>query len=259
MDLAALEGIAPPRDGRIPVVMSWSGGKDSAFALQTLCADARYHVAALLTTIADEYRRISHHGVREVLLDAQAQALGLPLLKVDLPAGKNAPCTNAVYEQIMADAMAAIRARGVFTLGYGDLFLEDLRAWREQSLAACGMSAVFPIWKHDTQTLPQFLFDQGYRAILTCVEGKIGPGFAGRDYNPALIADLPPGVDPCGENGEFHTFVHDGPGFQRPVPIERGEIVCREGRFYADLLPPGEAHAASAGDIPPVYAQSYVD
>jgi uncharacterized protein (TIGR00290 family) len=239
---------------RTPVVMSWSGGKDSALALHELRLDPRYEVVALLTSVSEEFRRISHHGVREELLEAQVQAIGLPLTKVYLPSGPTAPCTNEVYEQIMGAVLEEFRSRGVYTVGFGDIFLEDLRTWRESNLAKAGMTGVFPIWKRDTRQLPRQMIAMGFRAILSCVEGKVGPGFAGRDYDERLLADLPPEIDPCGEYGEFHSFVHDGPCFRGPVTVTVGETVIRDGRYYADLLPGGSSPPApcAAGDIPPV-------
>ncbi len=236
------------------VVMSWSGGKDSALALHELMTDPRYEVVALMTSVSQEFRRVSHHGVREELLEAQAEAIGVPLTKVYLPSGSSTPCTNEVYEEIMERVMADFRSRGVFTVGFGDLFLEDLRAWRENNLAKVGMTGVFPIWKRDTRQLSHQLIAQGFKAILSCVEGKVGPGFAGRAFDERLLEDLPQGVDPCGEYGEFHSFVHDGPCFSRPVPVKIGETVIRDGRYYADLLPGDKAAPEScvAGDIPPL-------
>jgi uncharacterized protein (TIGR00290 family) len=234
--------------------MSWSGGKDSALALHELRRDPRFEVVALMTSLSEEYRRVSHHGVREELLDAQAEALGLPLTKIYLPSGKDTPCTNEVYEEIMGRVLEGFRLRGVYTVGFGDLFLEDLRAWRENNLARAGMSGVFPIWKRDTPELARQMIAMGFRAILSCVEGKVGPGFAGRPYDEHLLADLPAGIDPCGEYGEFHSFVHDGPGFEKPVPAVVGETVIRDGRYYADMVLAGSAAMApcAADDIPPV-------
>lgn len=238
---------------KTPVVMSWSGGKDSAIALYELSRSDDFEVTELMTSVSEEYQRISHHGVRELLLDQQAAAIGLPLRKVFLPSGKACPCTNEVYEGIMGSVMASYNARGIVTVGFGDIFLEDLRAWRENNLAKAGMRGVFPIWKRDTTKLAREVIAMGFRAYLSCVEGKVGPGFVGRAFDESLLADLPAGVDPCGEYGEFHSYVYDGPIFQRPVAVRVGEIVVRDGRYYADLLSDGarlmecEAHA-----IPPV-------
>jgi len=239
---------------RIPVVMSWSGGKDSAIALHEILRGDQFEVVALMTSISDEYRRVSHHGVREILLDQQADALGLPLEKVYLPSGKHQPCTNEVYEQIMGTVLAKFQARGVQTVAFGDLFLEDLRSWREANLAKVGMRGLFPIWRRDTTEMAHEVVRSGFKAYLSCVEGKMGPGFVGRPYDENLLRDLPPGIDPCGENGEFHSFVHDGPIFNRPVPVRVGEIVIRDGRHYADLLPVGVSitERGVAESFPPV-------
>jgi uncharacterized protein (TIGR00290 family) len=236
------------------VIMSWSGGKDSAVALHEILRDDQFEVVALLTSIAEEYRRISHHGVREEMLELQAAAIGIPLEKVYLPSGKSHPCTNDVYEKIMGDVMAKFQARGVNTVAFGDLFLEDLRAWREQNLAKADMRGIFPIWKRDTAKLARQVVDMGFKAYLSCVEGKVGPGFVGRAYDHDLLRDLPADVDPCGEYGEFHSFVYAGPIFQYPVPTRVGEIVVREGRYYADLLPEkyGVLETCVAEMIPPV-------
>lgn len=241
-------------DPKTPLVMSWSGGKDSALALETLQHDPRYEVVALMTSVSEEFRRVSHHGVREALLEQQADAIGLPLVKIMLPSGQATPCTNDIYEGIMARVMDDFKSQGVLTVGFGDLFLEDLRAYREKNLAKAGMTGVFPIWKNETHALARRIIAMGFRAILTCAEGKVGPGFVGREYNESLLADLPAGVDPCGEFGEFHTYVYDGPCFQRPVAVEVGETVVRDGRYYADLLPAGSALARSASEVvmPPV-------
>ncbi len=243
-------------DGRgpTPVVMSWSGGKDSALALHVLRADPRYEVVALMTSVSEEFKRISHHGVREELLEAQAQAIGVPLTKIYLPSSNTVPCTNEIYEEIMSRVMKDFKSRGVYVVGFGDLFLEDLRSWRETNLAGEGMTGVFPIWKRDTHQLARQIIAMGFKSILSCVEGKVGPGFAGREYDERLLDDLPDEVDPCGEYGEFHSFVYDGPCFSRPVAIEVGETVVRDGRYYADLLPASARAAATcaADDIPPV-------
>jgi uncharacterized protein (TIGR00290 family) len=230
---------------KIPVVMSWSGGKDSSFALYELLRSDDFEVVELMTSVAEEFHRISHHGVRETLLDDQAAAIGLPLRKVYLPSGKLGACTNEVYEEIMGGVMASYKARGILTVAFGDLFLEDLRAWRENNLAKAGMHGVFPIWKRETTKFARELIAMGFRAYLSCVEGKVGPGFVGRAFDESLLADLPAGIDPCGENGEFHSFVYDGPILQKPVSVQVGEIVVRDGRYYADLLP-AAAVAANA-------------
>ncbi|HZK83044.1 MAG TPA: hypothetical protein VFC46_18310 [Humisphaera sp.] len=239
---------------KTPLVLSWSGGKDSAVALHELQTSGEYEIVALLTTVSEEYRRISHHGVREILLEQQAAAIGIPLEKVYLPAGRNQPCSNEVYERIMSDVMAKFQAQGVQTVGFGDLFLEDLREWREKNLAKAGMRGVFPIWKRNTNAFARDVISMGFKAYLSCVEGRVGPGFVGRPFDAALLRDLPPGIDPCGEYGEFHTFVYDGPIFTRPVAVRVGEVVIRDGRYYADLLPKDMAASESrlAKSIPPV-------
>jgi uncharacterized protein (TIGR00290 family) len=236
------------------VVMSWSGGKDSAVALHELLKSDQYEVVALLTTVSEEFRRISHHGVREELLEEQANAIGLPLDKVYLPSGESAGCTNDVYETIMRRAMTAYRTRGVLTVGFGDLFLQDLRAWREANLAKVGMRGIFPIWQRDTTAFAHEVIRAGYKAYLSCVEGRVGAGFVGRAYDAKLLDDLPPGVDPCGENGEFHSFVYDGPIFRKPVEVKVGEIVVRDGRYYADLMSRGSNRLEKcvAERMPPV-------
>jgi uncharacterized protein (TIGR00290 family) len=238
---------------KTPVVMSWSGGKDSAMALHELLLNERYEVVELMTSVSEEFLRVSHHGVREALLEQQAQAVGLPLQKVYLPSGKTVPCTNEVYEQIMGNLMAAYKARGIETVGFGDLFLEDLRAWREKNLAGAGMRGVFPLWHRDTAKLARDVIAMGFRAYLSCVEGKVGSGFVGRSFDQSLLDDLPPGIDPCGEYGEFHSFVYDGPIFKKPVAVRVGDIVTRDGRYYADLVPEGSGLAdCEAQTMPPV-------
>lgn len=216
--------------------MSWSGGKDSAMALHELIRSGEHEVVSLLTSVSEEFRRISHHGVRESLLDEQARAIGIPLRKVYLPSGESGGCTNEVYEAIMAKEVATYRDEGIFTVAFGDLFLEDLRAWREANLARAGMRGIFPVWKRETNEFAREVVARGFRARLSCVEGRIGPAFAGREYDETLLRDLPAGVDSCGENGEFHTFVFDGPIFGAPVSVQVGETVLRDGRNYADLV-----------------------
>jgi len=222
---------------RTAVVMSWSGGKDSAMALHELLRTADYEVVELMATVSEEYRRVSHHGVREELLDAQARAIGIPLEKVYLPSGESSGCTNDVYEAIMSQVMERYKARGVETVAFGDLFLENLRAWREANLAKAGMRGIFPIWKRDTTAMARAVITLGYEAYLSCVEASVGSGFVGRLYDEKFLSELPSGIDPCGENGEFHSFVFDGPIFKRPVSLRVGETVTRDGRYYADLVP----------------------
>jgi uncharacterized protein (TIGR00290 family) len=238
---------------KTPVVMSWSGGKDSAAALHELLLSDEYEVVELMTSVSEEYRRVSHHGVREVLLEQQARAIGLPLRKVYLPSGKSGPCTNEIYEQIMGNLMAEYKAGGIYSVGFGDLFLEDLRAWREKNLAAVGMRGIFPIWKRNTAEFARDLIATGFRAYLSCVEGKVGPGFVGRAFDHSLLDDLPPDVDPCGEYGDFHTYVYDGPSFKAPVAVRVGDVVIRDGRYYADLLPESSAAVGCEAEVmPPV-------
>jgi uncharacterized protein (TIGR00290 family) len=237
------------------VVLSWSGGKDSSLALHEVLQNGHYTVVGLLTTVAEQYRRISHHGVREELLDIQAEAIGLPLHKVYLPANSSLPCTNEQFEEIMGGALAHFRNAGVYLVAHGDIFLEDLRAYRERNLARIGMKGLFPIWRRDTRELLSTFIGLGFKAYLSCVDGqKLGKTFAGRAIDLGLLADLPAGVDPCGEYGEYHSFVYDGPIFQRAVSVRLGEVVLRDNRYYADLLPGASAIAESRTgmNVPPV-------
>lgn len=245
----------PPKQS---LLFSWSGGKDSAMALHALLNDERYDVVALLTTVSGEYGRVSHHGVREQLLEQQAQAIGIELDKLYLSSQSGLPCTNEQFEQLMGQTLSRWRKRGVKLVGHGDIFLEDLRAYRDSNLAKVQMTGVYPLWQGDTTTLAHRFIDDGFRAYLSCVEGeKLGPEFAGRAYDHALLADLPEGVDPCGEYGEFHSFVHDGPIFRHPVPVTLGQRVTRENRHYIDLLP---ADATATGEpapaMPPTASKS---
>ncbi|MBI1371918.1 MAG: diphthine--ammonia ligase [Phycisphaera sp.] len=222
---------------RTRVVFCWSGGKDSAMALHEMLDDPRYEVVALLTTLAKEFGRVSHHGVRESLLDAQAEAIGVRLDKMYLPVNASNACTNRVYETMMSKAMLTYLAEGVRTVAFGDIFLEDLRVYREKNLAEVGMSAVFPIWGRDTTQLVRRFVALGYRARLACVDGeKLDASFAGRAIDADLLRALPAGVDPCGENGEYHSFVWDGPMFRRPVPVRVGETIRRDTRWFTDLV-----------------------
>jgi uncharacterized protein (TIGR00290 family) len=229
----------------IDVVLAWSGGKDSALALGALRADPRYRVVALVTTITREYDRISIHGVRRAVLEAQISALGLPLIEAVIPSGS----TNADYEAAFAVALRTAQGRwpGLRHIGFGDLFLTDVRAYREALLGSLGWVGVFPLWGEDTASLARHFVRAGYRAILTCVDTtQLDPTFAGRSFDAALLADLPETVDPCGEQGEFHTCVYAGPPFAHPLPLVTGERVQRDARFeYCDvLLAPGATVAA---------------
>jgi uncharacterized protein (TIGR00290 family) len=223
-------------EGHMPedVLFCWSGGKDSAMALHALQAAQDYRITALLTTVTEGYDRISMHGVRRELLERQAASLGLPLHAVLIPP----QCINATYETRMKEALEEYLARGVQCVAFGDIFLEDLRVYRENNLAQIGMRALFPIWKRDTRELARDFVRQGFRAITVCVDPRVlDPSFAGRMLDQSFFADLPPGVDPCGENGEFHTFVFDGPVFQMPIHFSVGERVTRDGFRFCDLLP----------------------
>ena len=214
--------------------VSWSSGKDSTFALGAARKDPTLDVAGLLTTVNSDADRVAMHGVRRVLLEAQAQRLNLPLHQVELPW----PCSNEIYEQQMTAALDAATADGVEAVVFGDLFLEDVRAYRETSLAGTGVEPLFPLWQLPTADLAREMVEAGVRAIITCVDPTQLPAeFAGRQFDEQLLADLPPGVDPCGENGEFHTFVWDGPGFSSPIDVVTGQIVERDGFFFCDVLP----------------------
>ena len=212
----------------------WSGGKDSAMALHALRAARDCRITALLTTITEEYDRISMHGVRRILLERQAESLGLPLHPVLIPP----QCTNATYELRMKEALAKHFAAGVRRVAFGDIFLEDLRAFRENNLAQANMTAIFPLWKRNTRELAQEFLKNGFRAIAVCVDPRVlDASFAGRELNASFFADLPTGVDACGENGEFHTFVFDGPIFNSPIGVRAGEKVLRDAFCFCDLLP----------------------
>lgn len=214
--------------------LAWSSGKDSAWALHMIRKNGEFDVVALLTTINRTHQRVAMHAVRETLLEMQAAAAGLPLIKVPIPS----PCPNETYEEAMSQAMARARDEEVRHVVFGDLFLEDIRAYREKHLAACGMTPVFPLWRKDTRRLAEEMLDGGLSAHLTCVDPrKLDRKFVGRRFDAALLCELPPDVDPCGENGEFHTFANAGPMFARDVPVTVGEIVERGGFVFADLLP----------------------
>jgi uncharacterized protein (TIGR00290 family) len=215
------------------ILLSWSGGKDSAWALYLLRADPAVEVVGLLTTLNEAFGRVAMHGFREELLDAQAEAVGLPVWKVPLPW----PCANEVYEALMAEACARAVREGVDGIAFGDLFLEDIRAYRVAKMEGTGLEAVFPCWGLPTAELARAMIAAGFRGWLTCVDPrKLDRSFAGREFDEALLRELPEGVDPCGERGEFHTFVSDGPVFARAVEVVRGEVVERDGFVFADLV-----------------------
>jgi uncharacterized protein (TIGR00290 family) len=216
------------------VVLAWSGGKDSAMALYELKNANTAGIAALLTTVTEGYDRISMHGVRRRLLIEQAEALEYPLEEITIPQN----CPNDIYENRMQTALEKYLKQGVTTVAFGDLFLEDIRSYREDRLNRIGMKPVFPIWKNDTTELAHEFIQIGFRAIVTCVDTRVlDKEFSGREYDEDFLTDLPEGIDPCGENGEFHSFVYDGPIFSRPVPVKRGEKVLRVERFfYCDIL-----------------------
>jgi uncharacterized protein (TIGR00290 family) len=214
--------------------LSWSGGKDSALALHALREPPGPGPGALITTVTADYGRISMHGVRRELLCRQARAAGLPLVEVEIPAS----CTNDVYEQRMGQALAEAPLAEAQTIAFGDLFLADIRAYREERLSQVGKDAVFPLWGRDTAALAGEFIAAGFEAVLVCVDPRrLDPAFAGRRFDADLLADLPPDVDPCGENGEFHTFVHAGPIFSAPIACRVGEIVERDGFVFCDVLP----------------------
>ncbi len=218
---------------RPKAIVAWSSGKDSAWALHAVRRAGAVDVVGLLTTVTHAFGRVSMHAVREVLLDRQAAALGLPCCKVRIPW----PCPNHVYEAEMAAALAAARAAGVAQVVFGDLFLADVRAYREAKLAGTGLAPIFPLWGRNTGGLAREMLDGGLAATLTCVDPrKVDRALAGRPFDAALLAALPPDVDPCGENGEFHTFASAGPMFSGPIAVTPGEVVEREGFVFADVL-----------------------
>ena len=216
-----------------PVVFCWSGGKDSAMALHALLQGADVRVAALLTTITEGYDRISMHGVRRELLQQQAKSIGLPLHEVFIPP----ECVNSIYEERMEAALRVHLANGIRKVAFGDIFLEDLRIYREKNLARIGMIALFPIWKRDSRELIGSFHAHGFRSIAVCVDTRVlDRSFAGRELDRAFFEDLPAHLDCCGENGEFHTFAFDGPIFNEPVRFQVGERVERDSFVFCDLL-----------------------
>ena len=212
--------------------MSWSSGKDSAMALHVARTERDLDVTALLVTMNAEADRVAMHAVRRELLAAQAARLDVPLHVVDIPS----PCPNDGYEAAMTGALAVARDAGVEQMVFGDLFLEDIREYRETRFAGTGITPVFPLWGRPTDRLARDMLDTGVRAVLTCIDPTVlAPELAGRAFDEALLAELPPGVDPCGERGEFHTFVWDAPGFRAPIDIEVGDVVERDGFVFCDV------------------------
>jgi uncharacterized protein (TIGR00290 family) len=217
------------------VIVAWSGGKDSALALYEVLNTGSYEVLELLTTVTEDYDRISIHGVRRVLLEQQARSLGFPLEKMFVSKG----VSDAEYESILLKSLNGHRTNGVFSVVFGDIFLEDVRKYREGILSKVGLKGIFPLWKRDTRQLAHTFIDFGFKAVITCVDSKsLGKDFVGREFDRQFLADLPSNVDPCGENGEFHSFVYDGPIFSEKIFFTKEEIVLRENRFYyCDLVP----------------------
>lgn len=226
---------------RPKALVAWSSGKDSAWALHEVRRAGEVEVIGLLTTVTSEFGRVSMHAVRETLLDRQAEAIGLPCRKVRIPW----PCANGVYEREMEHALAEARANGITFVVFGDLFLADVRAYREAKMAGSGIEPLFPLWGRDTTRLARDMLTGGLRATLTCVDPRrLDRSFAGRTFDEALLEALPVGVDPCGENGEFHTFVSTGPMFRAPLEVAVGEVVEREGFVFADVLSRGGRESA---------------
>jgi diphthamide synthase (EF-2-diphthine--ammonia ligase) len=224
--------------GRGKVLLSWSSGKDSAWTLHVLRQRPDVEVVGLLTTFNEAFDRVAMHAVRRPLVEAQAEAARLPLWPVPLPW----PCSNEIYEQRMGAAVARARAEGISHVAFGDLFLEEIRQYRIRQLTGTGLEPLFPLWgtPADTPALAREMLAAGLGAVLTCVDSRqLEPRFAGRSFDAALLAELPPGVDPCGERGEFHTFCHAGPMFVAPVAVRVGEVLSRDGFCFADLLPDG--------------------
>ncbi len=217
------------------VLFTWSGGKDSAMSLYELHKAQSYNVAALLTTVTEDYDRISMHGVRRALLEQQAQSLGLPLDIVYITRNSS----NEEFEARMKEKLLQYKSRGISSVVFGDIFLEDLRKYREDNLAQVGMEALFPIWKRDTAQLARTFINLGFKAVITCVDSNsLDKRFVGMSFDERFLVELPSNVDPCGENGEFHSFVYAGPIFSERLRLRKGEVVLRDNRFYfCDLLP----------------------
>ena len=225
------------------ILLSWSSGKDSAWALHVLRQQNQYEIAGLLTTINSAFDRVAMHSTRRALLEMQAEAAGLPLIIAPLPW----PCSNADYELAMKQVCDQAVSQGITAIAFGDLFLTDVRAYRERQLKGTGLEPLFPIWGIPTDQLAREMVNAGLRARLVCVDPKqLSPDFTGRDFDQSLLDELPPGVDPCGENGEFHSFAYAGPMFSREIAIATGEKVERDGFWFCDILPAATGlHSAS--------------
>lgn len=216
------------------VLLSWSSGKDSAWALHLLKQQPEIQVVALVTTFNSEANRVAMHAVRKALVETQAERTGLPLWPVELPF----PCSNAEYEDRMGTVCQRAVAEGIDAVAFGDLFLQDIRDYRVRQLEGTGLEPLFPVWKIPTGELGREMIAAGVKAKVTCVDpSKLAKSFAGRDYDQSFLEALPPGIDPCGENGEFHTFVYESPVFSRPIAVRPGEVVERDGFVFADVLP----------------------
>ena len=214
-------------------LLAWSSGKDSAWTLHCLRRSAEMEVVGLMTTFNAEFNRVAMHAVRRELVESQAEAAGLPLRAVPLPW----PCSNADYERILGEVCRHAAAEGIEAIAFGDLFLRDIRAYRERQLSGTGLEPVFPLWEIPTDQLAREMIAGGLRARITCIDPILPREFAGREFDESLLNDLPAGVDPCGENGEFHSFCYAGPMFRRPIPIATGETVERDGFTFTDLIP----------------------
>lgn len=226
-------------------ILSWSSGKDSAWSLHVLRSDPHYEVVALLTTITAAFDRVAMHGVRRELLEAQAAAAALPLWKLEIPA----PCSNDEYDEVMRAAIERAVTEGIECIAFGDLFLEDIRRYRQDRLAGTGIELVFPLWQRPTRALAEEMIEGGLRARIVCVDPRaLASEFAGREFDAAFLSDLPGTVDPCGERGEFHTFAYAGPMFERAIAIEPGRTVRRDGFVFSDLLAASAPPARTAHD-----------
>lgn len=215
-------------------ILSWSGGKDSALALYESKNDYDLDIVSLLTTVTEDYERVSIHGVREDLLIAQSKNLGIPLEIIYIPTD----CSNEEYSSIMQNRIIKLKKRGIHSVIFGDIFLEDIRQYRERNLSKVDMKPIFPLWNRSTERLAKRFIDLGFKAVITCIDSEfLERYFIGREYNEELLSNLPDNVDPCGENGEFHTFVYDGPIFDDPISLKLGKVEVRDDRFYfKDIL-----------------------